>query len=434
LLPSFHWRWQLSAEDRFEQERAQRNNLTRAMASVPPAAIQVQPGDWPEFRGQERDSRVTGITIDTDWSAHPPKELWKRRVGPGWGSFAIVGDRLFTQEQRGGDEAVVCYSASTGDEIWEYRHPARFSEAMGGVGPRATPTIHDGFVYAQGATGKLVCLDAATGKQRWIADVTENPGGKVPPWGYSASPLVIDNVVVVYAGADGKGTTAFRRDNGELAWAAGNATHCYSSPHRVTLGGVEQVLMVSDRGIESFRPADGTLLWEYAWPLAKGMNRVTQPALVSDTDLVMTTGVGSDQGIHRVRVTKQGETWNVTPVWTSRALKPYYNDGVVYRGHLYGFDGPRLCCLDLATGKLAWKDEGTYGHGQVLLLADSGVLLVQAVDGKLALVEASPKDGPNELAKIDALKGKTWNHPAVAHGKLFVRNAEQAACFQLATK
>lgn len=427
LLPAVSWRWQPTAEERFLAEEAAKPKP--AVAEARP--VVVGPGDWPGFRGPNRDARLAGVTIGTDWAARPPELVWKHRVGPGWGSFAVVGDRLFTQEQRGPDEAVVCYAADTGAEVWAYRHAGRFEEALGGAGPRATPTVYDGRVYAHGATGRLVCLDGATGTEVWAADVTGPAvGGRVPQWGYASSPLVVEGLVVVYAGGpDGKGTAAYKADTGALAWAAGKAGHSYSSAHRATLGGVPQVLMVSDYGVEAFAPADGRILWSHDWHVP-GMNRTSQPVILSDTDLLVTTGVGPAQGVRRLRVTKAGDGWDVQTVWSSRAMSPYYNDPVVHGGHLYGFDGDRFCCVNLADGKLTWK-EGRYGYGQVLLLADPGVLLIQAENGRVVLVRASPED-PDELAAFPALDGKTWNHPVVHGGRLYVRNSQWAAAYRLA--
>lgn len=428
LMPTFHWRWQRTEEELFLSERPGPSAGRAEEAS----AVVVGPGDWPGFRGSNRDSRLSGVSIDTDWRAHPPELVWKHRIGPGWGSFAVVDGKLFTQEQRGGDEAVVCYTADSGREIWEHLEPTRFQEAMGGAGPRATPTIHGGKLYAQGATGKLVCLDAATGRTHWVADLKADVGGVVPQWGYASSPLFIEGVIVVYAGGpNGKGTVAYAADTGKVVWAAGRAAHSYSSAHPAAFGGVPQVLMVSDYGIESFAPKDGRLLWEHNW-LEKGMNRVVQPALIGETDLVIGTGVGSNQGARRLRITRNAETWEVQTAWTTKVIKPYFNDGVVHDGHFFGFDDSRFCCVDLLSGREVWK-EGLYGHGQVLLLVDQGLLLIQAVDGKVVLVQATPTEH-NEIGTFAALKGKTWNHPVVSHGMLFVRNGQEAACYRLKSK
>ena len=426
LVPNFRWRWQQSEEEQFL--------AGRKAAPAPVAAgatVAVGPGDWPEFRGAKRDGLVTGVKLDPDWAARPPELVWKQRVGPGWGSFAVAGGKLFTQEQRGTDEAVVCYDAATGAEVWEYKTPARFSETIAGPGPRATPTVHDGKVYAQGATGKLARLDAATGRHEWTADVVA-AGGVLPQWGFAASPLVADGGVIVYAGGGtGKGTAAFKAADGAPAWTAGNAKHGYSSAQLATFGGVPQALMLSDYGLESFRPADGVKLWDNPWTIPD-VNRSTQPTVLSDTDVMIGTGVGNDQGIRRLRVTKAGDAWDVKSVWQTRGAKPYFNDGVAVGGHFYGFDDDRFCCVDLETGKQLWK-ETAYGHGQVIGLPDQGLLIVQGVKGQVALVQADAAE-LNELAKFPAISGKTWNHPVVAHGRLYVRNGQEAACYRLATR
>lgn len=427
LVPTVLWRWQATDEELYLAEQA-----TRPAGAVAAVAVEVGPADWPGFRGPSRDNVRTGVTIDTDWTARPPQLLWKHRIGPGWGSFAAVGNRLFTQEQRDQSEAVVCLAADTGLPVWAHLRPGRFSETIAGAGPRATPTVSGGRVYALHATGALVCLDAVTGKEVWTADLTATPvNGVVPQWGYSSSPLVVDGLVIVYAGGpEGKGTAAFRADTGALAWAAGNAAHGYSSAHLAALGGVPQVLMTSDYGVEAFRPADGAILWAHPWTI-RGMNRVTQPVVLPD-GVAFGTGVGNEQGVRRLRVAPDGSGWAVTPAWTSRAMRPYYNDAVLYKDHLFGFDGNRFCCVNVADGKEAWKG-GRYGSGQVLLLADQGVLVVQAEDGRVVLVEANPAEH-NELGTLKALDGKTWNHPVVAGDRLYVRNGKEAAAYRLTVK
>ncbi|QEL17889.1 outer membrane protein assembly factor BamB family protein [Limnoglobus roseus] len=429
IEPELDWRWHPTKMESFQQERAK-----WAAAAPRSDAITVGPGDWAEFRGPKRDDNATGVTIDTDWNTHPPKLLWKHRIGAGWGSFAVVGDKLFTQEQVDEQqEAVTCYTTTTGALVWEYRYPARFYEQIAGVGPRGTPTIVGGRAYTFGGSGKLVCLDAAKGTSVWERDVPADTGAKVQQWGYSSSPLVAQGVVVVFAnGPGGKGTAAYKTDTGELAWTAGNGTFGYSSAQLAKLGGVDQILMVSDVGIESYQPADGKVLWVHDWK-QRGVNRVSQPAVLSDTDLLIGTGVGTDQGTQRVHVTRDGDTWKTEVVWKSKNLKPYFNDGVVHVGHFYGFDDKSFTCIDLKDGSRKWKTGTQYGHGQVLLLGDQAVLVVQAVDGKIILVAANP-DEHTEIAKLQALDGKTWNHPVVAHGNLFVRNNSEVAVYELNLK
>jgi outer membrane protein assembly factor BamB len=392
-------------------------------------AVVLQPGDWPGFRGKDRDGRLTGVRIATDWSERPPRQLWRQRVGKGWSSFAVVGTRLYTQEQRGPREVVVCYDADSGTERWVHEDDARFNETLAGPGPRATPTFHEGKVYSQGATGKLNCLDAATGQLLWARDITADSGASVPQWGFAASPLVVQDVVTVFAGGpDGKSVLGYHAASGKPAWSAGEGQFSYCSPHPARVDGTEQVLIVTDRGLTAFHPARGDVLWRHDWPLDGGMARVVQPTVLGDADFALGTGFGI--GTRRVHVRRDGDAWATEEAWTTRDIKPYYNDLVAHRGHLYGFDHNILTCVSLADGTGKWRARG-YGNGQVLLLADQDLLLVQAESGAVALVDASP-DGHKERARFQAIEGKTWNHPVIAHGKLFVRNGQEVACYELA--
>jgi outer membrane protein assembly factor BamB len=424
MLPTFYFRWTLTPEEKALAEIAARGPGKAQADQV----MALQPGDWPGFRGPDRDGRRTGIRIATDWQQYPPREVWRHRVGPGWSSFAVADNRLYTQEQRGKDEVVVCYDAGSGVQLWAHQDAVRFKEAMAGVGPRATPTFHEGKIYALGATGRLNCLDAATGRAVWSRDVVADSGAKVPQWGFASSPLVAQGVVTVFAGGpDGKSVLGYHASSGELAWSAGEGQFSYGSPQLARLSGVEQLLIATDAGLTAFNPARGTILWRYDWPLEGGMARVVQPTLLDDGDVLLGTGFGL--GTRRIRVTRAGDGWATREVWATRAIKPYFNDLVVHGGHLYGFDGPFLTCVSLEDGKGKWRERG-YGNGQVLLLADQGLLLVLSEQGEVALVEASPY-GHKERGRFQAIEGKTWNHPVVAHGKLYVRNGEEAACYQL---
>ncbi len=370
---------------------------------------------------------MSGITIAADWKQTPPKKLWSRKIGPGWSSFAVVGPRLFTQEQRGDDELVVCYDADTGDERWLHAEQTRFTEVVAGPGPRGTPQFHDGKIYAQGANGTLSCLTAATGKVIWTQDIAKDSGAKIPQWGFSGSPLVAHGFVTVFAGGpSGKSVLAYDAETGELAWTAGEGMHSYASTQTATLGGVEQILMATDAGLISVAPESGEALWTHEWKTDE-VPRIVQPAVLNETDILIGTGMGF--GTRRIRVAHDGGQWPIEEVWTSKQFKPYYNDFVVHGDQLYGFDGPIFLCFDTQRSKVSWRSRA-YGNGQVLLLADQGLLLVLAETGEAALVEAQPKKHV-ELSRIQALSGKTWNHPVIVHGRLYVRNGEEMACFEL---
>ena len=239
----FAWRWAETSEERL---LARGGDELVALPSAPAAA--EAGAEWPGFRGPDRDGIVSGVRIETDWSRSPPVELWRRPIGPGWSSFAVRGDLLYTQEQRGDDEVVACYNATTGDPVWRHRDVTRFWESMGGAGPRGTPTLSDGRVYTFGATGILNVLDAADGTVVWSRNAASDADTKVPYWGFASSPLVVDDLVIV---AVEGALAAYDLATGDPRWFGPNGGAGYSSPHRLTIDGVAQILLMSTAGATS---------------------------------------------------------------------------------------------------------------------------------------------------------------------------------------
>jgi outer membrane protein assembly factor BamB len=398
------------------------------------AASVSGPNDWPEYRGPRRDGVVHGPPLSEDWSAAPPRQVWqgpekgkRPHVGEGLSAFAVAGDIAVTLEQRGDNEAVVAYSVRTGEPVWVHFYPARFYDIQGGLGPRSTPTVADGEVYSLGATGKLVCLDARTGKEKWTRDVLENNANV--KWGLSGSPLVLADVVVVNAGAQtaqAPGTlVAHDRKTGKRVWASGRAHAGYSSPMRATLAGTPQVVLFDGDGISGYDPAQqGKQLWRYPWTTLDNI-QVAQPVVVGEDRLFVSSGYGV--GCALLQVKKGPGGWTAGPLWRNIKMRCAFSSPVLHEGHLYGLDEGVLVCLDVEKGKPQWRGE-RYGHGQLLLT--NGRLLILAESGELALVEATPKHY-RELTRFQALEGRTWNLPALAGGFAFVRNHLEMACYDL---
>jgi outer membrane protein assembly factor BamB len=379
--------------------------------------------EWPGFRGPLRDGVVRNIRINTDWTAAPPMEMWRRPIGPGWSSFAVRGDLLYTQEQRGDDEMVSCYRVSTGQPVWRHRDAVRFYESNGGAGPRGTPTLHEDRVYAVGATGILKVLDALTGKRVWTRNIADDTKRAVPYWGIASSPLIVDDLVI----AASAGTLiAYDIATGDLKWKGPSYGSSYSSPHLVTLDGVEQVVLLGGPGAISVAPADGKVLWIHKWEPGP----MVQPAMTEDGDILV-NNVTATGGVatRRLHVSRGADGWNLEERWTSTGLKPNFNDFVVHKGHAYGFDNNILAAINLETGQRVWKG-GRYGNGQLVLLKDQDALLVTSEDGELAVVSATP-DKYTEIAKIRIFESKTWNHPVIVRDVLLVRNGEEMAAFKL---
>ncbi len=446
-----HWRWTPTPEQRLLAQEADiveaaPDNPAAPAPARPVAAAPDKPVDkpadveatsaadptsvkaaaaWPGFRGPRREGVVRGLRIETDWSGKPPAELWRRPIGPGWSSFAVGGDLLYTQEQRGEHELVSCYRLSTGAPVWRHRDPVRFYESNGGAGPRGTPTLHNGRVYALGATGILNALDARTGAAVWSRNAAADTGASEPGWGFTSSPLVVDDTLVV---ATSGRLVSYDLATGRPRWTHTTGGGGYSSPHLVTIDGVQQILLLAGNGATSVAPADGARLWQHVWDVGTA---IVQPGFAGERDvLVPLADTMGGQGMRRLAVAHDSGGWTLEERWTTRGLKPYFNDFVVHEGHAFGFDGAILASIDLATGERTWKG-GRYGQGQMLLLPDQDVLLVLSEEGELALVSATP-DKFTELARFKAIEGKTWNHPVLVGDVLLVRNGEEMAAFRLA--
>ncbi len=426
----FAWRWAPTAEEKLVAipvvlapavAPAEIVKVSSAPVPVVEKTIVRTGGDWPGFRGPHRDGKVLGVKIDTDWARSKPMEMWRRPIGPGWSSFAVHGNLLYTQEQRGADELVACYNLSTGEPVWIHRDAARFWESNAGPGPRGTPTFSNGRIYTFGATGIVNALDARSGAVVWSRNASTDTGAKTPEWGFASSPLVVEDTVIV--AASGR-LARYDIATGEPKWIGPDGGVSYSSPLLTTIDGVEQVVLLDSKGATSVALADGAVLWKYPWPGYP----IVQPALTAEGDLLI--AVTDSSGTRRLAVGHGNDGWKVEERWTSSALKPYFNDFVVDKGHAFGFDGGILACIDLNDGKRVWKG-GHYGHGQLVMLADQDLLVVLSEEGELALVSAGT-DQFKEMARFPAVEGKTWNHPVVVGDVLLVRNGLEMVAFRLA--
>lgn len=420
------WAWSPSIDE----------TLPSAASEAAPNAevnlAETTPEDSPQFLGPSRNATLPDANLARDWSQEKPKLLWRHPIGAGWSSFAIVGHYGVTQEQRGEEELVTCYDLDDGKLQWAHATPVRFHEVLGGIGPRATPTIHEGKVYALGALGHLVCLDGATGKLLWQHDIVTENGASPPQWGKSCSPLIYENLVIASAGGPGgKSLVAYDKNDGKLMWSAGDDASSYASPTLMTLCGVPQIVMVNEKMTSGHDPTDGHMLWEHIWPEG-GMAspNVAQPIAVGNDQILLTKGYGVGSTLWQItRETndKGADKWSVEPKWKNNNLKTKMTNAVVRDGYAYGLDEGTLCCLEVATGKKKWK-RSRFGHGQVLLVGD--LLLVQSEDGQIALAEPSPEKYV-ELARMPAVEGQSWNYPALSGRKLVVRTQQEVACYEL---
>ncbi|MBN1199115.1 MAG: PQQ-like beta-propeller repeat protein [Bacteroidales bacterium] len=409
-----NWRWARSSEQRLLLKSTDLTETGQAIQEK-----DSLDAEWPGFRGPNRDGIVHGVMIGTDWEADPPQLMWRKQVGPGCSSFSIRGNLFYTQEQRGDVEMVSCYDLRTGEPVWQHGDSVRFWDSHAGAGPRSTPTLDGSRVYSLGGTGLLNVLNASDGSKIWSRDAAKDAGITVLTWGFTSSPLVVGNVVIVALA--GK-LAVYDTSGGLPLWFGPDGGSGYSSPQFFTLGGVPQVILMSASGAISFDPASGNQLWEYSWPIE---DRILQPALIGGEDLLLSQEY---TGVRRVTVTQANAEYTITERWTSSEMKVNFNDNLVYNGYAFGFDGPSIACLDLKEGKRLWKGERYRGF--TLLLAGQNLILVLSEKGELALVNATPEKF-TELGKIQAIEGKTWNHPAIARNILLVRNSQEMAAFKL---
>ena len=421
---NFAWR-----SDRSEEELARRLADESATASGLTADLtHTTDHDYPQFLGQTREGIVPTARLARDWGKNPLKEIWRRPIGGGWSSFAVVGDYAITQEQRDSDECVVCYRLADRALVWVHSDPVDFGSSLGGPGPRATPTIAGGRVYAVGATGIFNCLDGATGKRIWSVNILDDNGAENIAHGVCGSPLIVDKQIIVSpTGANGLCLAAYDLESGKRIWQSGVEQASYSSPMLAELAGVQQILLYSSKGVCGYEPQTGKRLWGFEWTNSENVI-CSQPIVhAGGKDQVLASnGYGKGSTLVRVERSPDG-TWSCQPVWESRFMKAKFTTPVLYQDFVYGLDDGILACLDLETGKQRWKC-GRYGHGQVLLAGD--LLLVQAENGAVMLVDPNPQ-AHRELGHIEALSGKTWNNPALAGKYLLVRNDHEAACFEL---
>jgi outer membrane protein assembly factor BamB len=381
-------------------------------------------GDYPQFLGPNRNAAVNDLKLARDWDTLPPREIWRRKLGAGWSGFAVAGDWAITQEQHGEEEQVVAYDLATGEVRWRHGDATRYETTIGGIGPRSTPTISDGSVYTLGATGMLNALDLETGSVLWSHDILEEHGANNREWGKSCSPLVVENLVVVSAGATAnKSLVAYDRTSGELAWSAGSDTSSYSSPVVVTLAGREQILMRNQGSITAHDPVTGEILWSEDWPAEQP--NVAVPLTLGGDRVLLSSGYGVGSKLYRIE--EDNGVLKAAVLWYTPRLKAKFTNLVEHQGFIYGLDDGVLVCLDPATGERCWK-KGRYGHGQVILVED--LLLLTTEKGELVLIEPNPEE-LRELASLEVFEGKTWNPAALAGSLLLLRTDKEAVLFEL---
>jgi outer membrane protein assembly factor BamB len=442
--------------------RRKAQNLTTDVTASPGVDLAVEAaGDFPGYLGPNQSGSLSNVEIDVDRFSDA-RTVWKKPVGAGWSGFATRNGFAVTMEQRNEFECVTCYDIQNGDLQWIYKHKARHHEFMGKTGPRATPTIYKGRVYAVGALGNLVCLNGRDGSVIWQKDVKEILGIEVEEqqhtdglayqwesnstlaWGRAGSPIIVDDLVVVPGGATGKKTDAgwvqdpgaatllaFDQNTGALKWKGGDQMIGYATPTVATLDGRKQIIITAEAAILGVDAKTGEQLWSHSRPgQSNGMANTSQLNVINENQILSAKGY-PDGGGALLTITQKAGKFVIEPEWEkTRVLKTKLTSPVIYDGHAYALSNGFMECTRVKDGERQWKQRGRFGHGQLLVVGDK--LLLQTEDTqKLLLIRASP-ESYQQLGEIETgLEGVCWNTLCLSGNKLLLRSDREAACIEI---
>ncbi len=387
--------------------------------------------DWPQWRGPNRDAVSSQEGLLKEWPEGGPKALWRIAAGEGFSSISVAGGRLYTLWDAPAGQLLVGLDAATGKELWRRRLDARF-ESSWGNGPRSTPAVAGGTVFAASARGRLHAVDARDGRPIWSHDLAAEYGARVAEYGYSSSPLVEDGKLLVEVGGrENHAFVAFDPQTGKVVWTSQTDAAAYSSPLALTAAGVRQIVFFSASGLFAVAPGDGRLLWRHPWnascPATGIPTNVAQPIFIPPDRIFISGGYGTVTGSQVVRLTGGEDGFRAESVWQTGTLRNQLNSSVLVEDHVYGFDVGILKCVDARTGEEKWQARG-FQRGS--LIAADGHLIVLGEEGRLALVEATPA-GYRERASAQIMTGRSWTVPTLAAGRLYLRNQSEMLCLDM---
>ncbi len=396
-------------------------------APAPTAKVSPVKGSWPQFRGPNQDGISSATGFRKEWPAAGPPVQWRTEVGAGYSGISVAGGLVYTMFNRGGSEWLSAFDSTDGSVRWKLKMDSEYKDPFGD-GPRSTPVVDGSVIFALGARGKLVAVNAQTGGPvLWSKNLVGDLGGRIPQWGISTAPLVEGDLLLVDVGGPaGRSIVAFDKATGDVVWTAGDDAPGYSTPIPFTAEGVRQVAFLTSTKISGISPKDGKLLWSRPWKTSYDVNAAA-PIFIPPNRLFVSSGYDTGSALLEIRRVDEG--FQVSEVWRARNLKNKFSSSIRVGDTIYGFDNETFKAIDLATGKDRWRKRGL-GHGS-LTYAD-GHLIVLGEKGTLVLVEASP-EAYQEKASVDFFDGKCWTVPTLVGDRLYLRDEKQLVSLDLSS-
>jgi len=385
--------------------------------------------EWSQYRGPNRDGvAISNISIKAWPNGSQPFQVWKKSIGEGFSGIAIAGEQLITAFAEDDNEFLGGFEKATGREVWRTALGKMFMEEMGN-GPRSTPTIDGDSAYILDSYGGLYCVNIKSGKQVWKVSLTDKFEVKRPLRGFSTSPLILDETLIIHGGGKNSAFIGLDKTSGKTIWQTGESIAGHSSPFTAVINNVEQSVFTISRIVEKngerqildetvSLSSNGKILWR--GPSLPQI--IAMPVFVPPNKVFISSSV--ENGCLLIQVLSDGK---IETVWHNKEMRNHFNSSVYYKDHIYGFSSSTLKCLEAETAQRKWSTRG-FGKGSLIIVDEK--LLVLSDRGKLAMIEATPK-GYNELAKAQVIEGKSWTSPTFSDGKIYLRNQKEMACYDL---
>jgi outer membrane protein assembly factor BamB len=391
-------------------------SLLFALLILNPAMSYSQ--DWPQWRGINRDSKVTGFKIPVSWPAEL-KQIWKVNVGFGDATPALVADKIYLNTRQGDQEIVLCLDAATGKELWKYQYPSNAvtGPASSHPGPRSTPAVSNGKVITFGASAILSCLDAKSGKVIWKR---ENPANAVPQFFTGMSPLIVDNICIVHVGTKDNGEVlALDLNTGNEKWKWAGDGPAYASPSVMSVDGRKHLIVQTEKNLMALNLADGKLLWQVATPVQQRYYNCVSPYI--DGQIIYLTGQGT--GTKAIKVEKSGTDYVTKEIWSNQSVGAKWNTPVLKDGFLYGFtDQKRIYCLNATTGQTAWIDNAV--NSDFSTIVDCGSVIIGLASTANLIVFKPDASGYKEVTKYKVSETAVYSYPVIAGDKIYIKDSE----------